>query len=100
MVFVKPRKFDICIYTWSYETRPKKSVLGLFDHVPRGRSRLRTGPKKTKKNDELINERRTEKKLTFLSSFYIAYLYRLYYGVFIPFIFLLLKEAKIALTTF
>ena len=47
------------------KTRPEKSVLGLFDHIPWGLSKLKTGPRNRKKKDKQC-ERVNKRKLTFL----------------------------------
>ena len=58
------------------KTRSKKSVLGLFGHVPQGPSRLKIGPRNRKKMincvEGLISQRGREKNdISF--SFYIVY---------------------------
>ena len=51
------------------KTRSKKSVLGLFDHVPWGLNTLKTGPRNQNKNDkqrERVNKCKEKRR-----SFYI-----------------------------
>ena len=55
------------------KTRSKKSLLGLFGHVPWGLSRLKTGPGKRKRNAkqrEMVSKSKEKrKKMTFPLAF-------------------------------